>query len=164
MTPLLTPVRPARPAPPAVGWLGWLGVAVAAGVAFVSAAWEVFLAPLTVQWTSHGHAHWFRLPVALAGAIVVNAALTWFVRAVTGRIVLVMGAFVAWIAVILVASARTREGDLVLTGNNWVGVAVMFAGSTAFVVTAIALSLAEVRRATAGGHGEPGLARSPGTG
>jgi hypothetical protein len=117
-------------------WLTYVGGAVAVALAAVSAVWEAFLTPVAVQWTSGGHAHFVRLPIALVCAVAGNAALAWFTRAVTGRTVAVLAPSAVWTALMLAAAARTREGDLVLTGNNWVGLVTMFAGALAFAVVA----------------------------
>jgi hypothetical protein len=127
-------------------WLAWVGMVVAIGLAVVSAVWEAFLTPLTWEWTSGGHPHFVRLPVALVCAVVGNAALAWFTRAVTGKVLAVLAPFAAWVIPMLVAAGRTREGDLVLTSNNWVGLATMFAGALAFAVAAYWLVIRSVRR------------------
>ncbi|MDT4989748.1 MAG: hypothetical protein QOI74_3842 [Micromonosporaceae bacterium] len=148
---------PVRARPPRSGrWLTWLGGATAVGLAVVSAVWEAFLTPVAVTWTSGGHAHSVRLPVALLCAIVGNAGLTWYTRVVTGRVLTVMLPFLAWTTPMLFAASRTREGDLVLTSNNWVGIGTMFAGAVTFAATAYWLALRSLRR-----PGDPGIAFRP---
>jgi hypothetical protein len=127
-------------------WLPWIGMVVAVGLAAASAIWEAFLTPLALQWTSGGHPHFVRLPVALVLAIVGNAALAWFTYTVTGRVLAVLAPFAAWTIPMVVAAGRTREGDLVLTGNNWVGLGTMFAGALAFAVAAYWLVVRTLRR------------------
>jgi hypothetical protein len=119
---------------------------VAVGLAAVSAVWEAFLTPLAWHWTSGGHGHFVRLPVALVCAVAGNAALAWFTRAVTGKLLAVLAPFAVWTALMLVAAGRTREGDLVLTSNNWVGLVTMFAGALSFAVVAYWLTIRSVRR------------------
>jgi hypothetical protein len=126
-------------------WLAYLGGAIAVCLGFVSAVWEAFLTPAGVQWTSGGHAHFARLPLALLLAVAGNALLTWFTRTVTGRTLAVLAVFVAWMIPMLAASARTREGDLVLTSNNWVGLTTMFVGALAFAATAYWLTMRSLR-------------------
>jgi hypothetical protein len=99
-----------------------------------------------VQWTSGGHAHFVRLPLALVLAVAGNAALAWFTREVTGRTLAVLAPFVVWVGLMLVAAGRTREGDLVLTGNNWVGLVTMFAGALAFAAAAYWLTIRSLPR------------------
>jgi hypothetical protein len=127
-------------------WLAWVGILVAVGLAVVSAVWEAFLTPLAWHWTSGGHAHFIRLPVALVCAVAGNAGLAWFTRAVTGRILAVLAPFAAWTVPMVVAAGRTREGDLVLTSNNWVGLMTMFAGALSFAVAAYWLTMRTLRR------------------
>jgi hypothetical protein len=149
MTGELTVAEPAAPAPsprPDPAWLRWAGLAIATALAFVSSLWEAFLTPLTWSWTSGGHAHFVRLPVALACAIVGNAALVWFTREVTGKVLTVLLPCAAWTIPMLIASGRTREGDLVLTSNNWVSITTMFAGTLTFAVVAYWLTMRSLRR------------------
>jgi hypothetical protein len=127
-------------------WLPWAGLALAVALAAVSAVWEAFLTPLTLEWTSGGQAHFVRLPVALVCAVVGNAGLAWFTRAVTGKVLAVLAPFAAWVIPMVVAAGRTREGDLVLTSNNWVGLGTMFAGALTFAVTAYWLAIRSVPR------------------
>jgi hypothetical protein len=134
-------------------WLAWLGGAIAVGLAAASAIWEAFLTPVAVSWTSGGHAHSVRVPVAVVCAILGNAGLTWYTRVVTGRVLTVMLPFIAWTTPMLFAASRTREGDLVLTSNNWVGIGTMFAGALTFAATAYWLTLRSLRR-----PGDPGIA------
>jgi hypothetical protein len=127
-------------------WLAWAGILVAIGLAAVSAVWEAFLTPLAWHWTSGGHGHFVRLPVALVCAVAGNAALAWFTHTVTGKTLAVLAPFAAWTVPMVVAAGRTREGDLVLAGNNWVGLATMFAGALAFAVAAYWLVIRSLGR------------------
>jgi hypothetical protein len=54
--------------------------------------------------------------------------------------------FVAWTTPMVFAASRTREGDLVLTSNNWVGIGTMVAGALTFAASAYWLSLRSLRR------------------
>lgn len=128
------------------GWLAWVGALVAVGLAAMSALWEAFLTPLSWTWTSGGHAHYVRLPIALVLAVVGNSALAWFTRAVTGKVLAVLAPFAVWTGIMLVAAGRTREGDLVLTSNNWVALATIFVGALWFAVAAYWLVIRSVRR------------------
>jgi hypothetical protein len=141
-------VGTALPPPKATGdrWLAWAGGIIAVGLGFVSAVWEAFLTPLAVQWTSAGHAHFVRVPLALVCAVAGNTALTWFTRAVTGRILTVLAPFTGWTAAMLIASTRTAEGDLVLTANNWVSYTTMFVGALTFAVVAYWFVMRSLRR------------------
>jgi hypothetical protein len=133
-TPAAAPAKPPPEPPPA--WLAWVGALLAVALSVVSAVWEAFLTPLSYQWSGGGHLHSVRLPAAVVLAVIGNAALVWFTRKVTGRTIVVLAPFLAWIVPMLFASGRTREGDLVVTGNNWVGLVTIFAGATTFAVAA----------------------------
>jgi hypothetical protein len=105
-----------------------LGLAVAVAAAVLTALLEVFLTPLRLGQTLVG--------VSVLLAVVGNAALVTFtLRATSARWPIVLTAL-AWFAVMVAASGRTTEGDILLPGNNWVGPATIFAGSIAFAVAA----------------------------
>jgi hypothetical protein len=107
------------------------GAVVAMAGGLVTALIEVFLTPLRVGTV--------RLPVSPVLAIVGNVALVWFTYRATGkRAALVLPALV-WIAVMLLASGRTNEGDLLITGNNWVGLVTILIGTAAFAIAAYLL-------------------------
>ena len=114
------------------------GLVVFTALGAVSAVWEALLTPL--YW------HTTRIPLALVLALVGNAALAWATREVTGRASAVLLPAGAWAAVMFAAAARTTEGDLVLTSNNWIGLVTMFAGALAFAVTAYWLIVRSIRR------------------
>ncbi|MEV0391522.1 hypothetical protein [Polymorphospora rubra] len=78
-------------------------------------------------------------------ALVANVALSWFAyRAVGKRWAVALPAF-TWFAIMVVAAGRTDEGDLLLTGDNWVGLATIVAGSMAFAIMGFRLILAPAR-------------------
>ena len=103
------------------------GLVVATGLGGVTAVYEAFLTPLS--W------HGVRLPAALVLAVGGNAALVWFVRETSGRLVGVLLPAAAWVVMMFLAAGQTTERDLILTSNNWVGLATMFTGALAFAVT-----------------------------
>jgi hypothetical protein len=110
------------------------GTAVGAALAAVTAVWEVVLTPM--------HAHLagvsFRLPLATVLAVAGNAGLVWFTRLVTGRLGLALVPGLAWFVVILAAATKTGEGDLLIAGDNWVGLLTILLGSLAWAVAAYA--------------------------
>ena len=114
-----------------------VGFVVAVLLAVATATYEVFLVPL--RWDGA------RLPVSVAGALVVNLALAWFTVVVTRRRIAVVGPAAAWMVVMVAAATRTSEGDLVLTDNNWVGIVTMLAGSLTFAVAGYRLVLTAFR-------------------
>jgi hypothetical protein len=117
------------------------GLAVATGLGAVTAVWEAFLTPVS--------AHTTRIPVALVLAVVGNAALVWFTREVTGRLALGVLPAGAWVAVMFLAAGQTTERDLILTSNNWVGLATMFAGALTFAITGYWFAIRKPLRSTA---------------
>ena len=122
--------------------IGIVGFVVALLLAALSALFEALLTPL--YWGET------RFPLALPLAVLGNAALAWFTVTVTGRRLAAAGPAVVWTALMVVASSRTTEGDLVLTGNNWVGVATMLVGTVTFGVAGFLLVRAGVWPAEAG--------------
>jgi hypothetical protein len=112
-------------------WLRIAGGVVAVAGGLVSAVIEVFLAPLRIDTV--------RLPVSVLLAIAGNLILVWFTYRATGRRGLVVLPFLVWMVVMIRASGRTSEGDLLLTGDNWVGLVTIFAGTAAFALGAYRL-------------------------
>jgi hypothetical protein len=85
-------------------------------------------------------------------AVVANVALSWFApRAVGSRWALALPA-VVWFLLMVVAAGGTSEGDVLLAGDNWVGLVMIFAGSVTFAVMGFRMILAP-----RGAH--PGLPR-----
>jgi hypothetical protein len=134
------------PAKPPPAWLAWVGALLAVALSAVSSVWEAFLTPLSYQWSSGGHLHAVRLPAAVVLAVIGNAALVWFTRTGTGRTVVVLAPFLAWVVPMLFAADRTREGDWVVPPNNWVGLVTIFAGATTFAVAAYWLTIRTLPR------------------
>ena len=135
---------PPPSADPAAPWRRWLdlgirilGFLVAVCLTLLTAAFEVFLSAL----------HWnaYRLPVSVVAAVVVNVLLIWFTVVVTGRRLPVAAIAVLWVAVMVVASSRRTEGDLLLTDTNWVGIVMMLAGSLTYAVAGYRLVLTAFR-------------------
>jgi hypothetical protein len=143
--PEVTPpdVKPERwPVPGLVGpALRVAGFVTALVLAALTATFEAFLTPL--YW------HQTRMPLALVAAVVGNVGLVWFTAYVTGRRVAAAGPALVWVVIMVAASSRTSEGDLVLIDGNWVGIATMLAGSVAFALAGYRLILASTRPAAA---------------
>jgi hypothetical protein len=141
---------PASDRPPASG-AGWppapseggdlllraVGLLVAVVAAVVSAILEVFLVPVRIGTILIG--------VSVVLAVVGNLTLVWFTHLATGWRWAVALPALAWFAVFLPASSRTAEGDLLLIGNDWVGLATILAGSVAFAIGGSRLILAQNR-------------------
>ncbi|HZD98284.1 MAG TPA: hypothetical protein VE132_09005, partial [Micromonosporaceae bacterium] len=107
-----------------------VGVVIAVCLAAVTAFWEALLTPLHV--TIFGAV--VRLPIAPLIAVVLNIGIFWFGRVVTGRTGLALLPAVAWFVVIFAAGNRTSEGDILIAGNNWVGVVTILLGAVAWAV------------------------------
>lgn len=80
--------------------------------------------------------------VSVLVAIVANVALSWFAHATVGRRWAVVLPALPWFAMMVVAAGRTDEGDLLLSGDNWVGLAMIVAGAMTFAVMGFRLMLA----------------------
>jgi hypothetical protein len=120
-----------------------VGVVVGVGLAAVTAFWEALLTPLHV--TIFGAV--VRLPIAPLIAVVLNLAIFWFGRIVTGRTGLALLPAIAWFVVIFAAGNRTSEGDILIAGNNWVGVVTILLGALAWAVGGYVLILRSRREA-----------------
>lgn len=108
------------------------GTVVGVGLGALSALWEVMISPMHA--TIGGAL--VRVPLATLLAIVGNVGLVWFMKTVTGRLPLAALAGLAWFAVMFAASTKTAEGDLLLTGDNWVGVTTILLGSLSWAAAA----------------------------
>lgn len=115
------------------------GAIVATGLGAVLGLFEAFLTPLRLPHSTY-------LPVALLLAIIGNPALSWFAAEVTGKRFAAILPAGAWCAVWFIAATKTREGDLIITGNNWVGLVTLLAGPIAFALGIFLPVMLEQRR------------------
>ncbi|MEH0935645.1 hypothetical protein [Micromonospora psammae] len=72
------------------------------------------------------------VPVTIAAAI----ALSWFAYATVGRKWAVALPALPWFVLMSVAAVRSDEGDLLVAGDNWVGLGMITAGAMTFAVMA----------------------------
>ncbi|MBQ1071906.1 hypothetical protein KBX06_01805 [Micromonospora sp. C31] len=72
--------------------------------------------------------------VSVFVAIGANIALSWFAHEAVGRRWAVALPATPWFVLMAVAAVRTAEGDLLVTGDNWVGLAMIVAGAMTFAV------------------------------
>lgn len=128
------PVRPSSVAPVLDVGLRVIGGLVAVTAAVLTALVEVFFSVLRADGRPLG--------ASVVLAVVANLTLAWFAGRTVGRNWAVALPALAWFAVMVLASRRTAEGDLLLLGDTWVGVVTIFAGSIAFAVVAFRLILA----------------------
>jgi hypothetical protein len=100
------------PEPPPPLWLKIVGLLIACAGALLAALVGAFLTPFRLGTVL--------VPVSLILAVVGPIAFTRFAQAVTDHkgLSLIPGAI--WITVTVLFSARTTEGDLVLTQASWV--------------------------------------------
>ncbi|MFG3418411.1 hypothetical protein ACIBTZ_07935 [Micromonospora sp. NPDC049460] len=99
-------------------------VAVLGGV--LTGVLELLLATLRVGGQLIG------LSVVLA--VAANIALSWFAHEAVGRRWAVALPALPWFVLMAVAAVRTTEGDLLVAGDNWVGLAMIVAGAMTFAV------------------------------
>jgi hypothetical protein len=130
----------APPAPPA-RWVAGLettlkiiGGLVAVVATVATALVEIFYAPLRIGGVLVG--------ASVVLAVVANVALVRFTVAATGAKAVALLPPVIWFGLMMVASNRRTEGDILLAGENWVGLTTIFAGSLAFGVAGYRLILA----------------------
>ena len=102
------------------------GIAVATGLAVVSAWYEAGWCSLYVFSV--------RCPLSLVLALVGNASIVWFATFTTGRRGSGVIPAIAWCLVWFIGTNQTREGDLIVLSDNWVGVATTILGPLAFAV------------------------------
>ena len=124
-----------RPAGPA---LKIVGIVVVVLLGAMTALYEVLYSPL--------RAGTVRIPLSLVLAIVLNPLLALGAYWTTGRRLAALLPGLAWCVVFFAAATRTREGDLLLTDNNWVGLVTLLAGPVAFAVAVFVPIMREQQR------------------
>ena len=126
------------------------GTLVGVLLGVITAIWEALLTPLTFPGSTT-----VRMPVALVAAVVGNAAIVWFTYRVTRHVGLALLPGLAWLIVMGVAGTTTSDGDLILTGNNWVGLATIATGALAWAGTGywLIIKRANARAAESGETG-----------
>jgi hypothetical protein len=100
------------------------GTLVGLLLGFLTALWEIFASPL--------RAGGFPLPVSPVLAIATNVALVWFTRRVTGKTGLALLPGVVWFGTMMVAASKTQAGDLLIPGNDYMGLAAILLGALAW--------------------------------
>jgi hypothetical protein len=128
------PVAPRPPSRSAEVALRVTGVLVSVLAAVVTGVLEVLLAPLRVGGVLIG--------VAALVAVAANAAIGWFAVTTVGRRWAVGPPWVVWTVLMFgAAGVRTREGDQLLAGDNWVALVMILLGSLTFALHAYRLIL-----------------------
>jgi hypothetical protein len=117
---------PARPRPALDLALRVAGGVIAMLAGVLSAVLELLLATVRVGGQLIG--------VSALVAIGAGIALSWFAHEAVGARWAVVLPALPWFALMAVASVRTTEGDLLVSGDNWVGLAMIVAGAMTFAV------------------------------
>ena len=131
------------------------GLAVAILAAFFSGVLELFLTPLrwgdlTTIWRGDaiGSGHGPLLGLSILLAAVGNYAIAWFAVSTTGGRRWALGPpWALWtLLMLLAAGVRTNEGDYLLAGNDWIGLAMILVGSLTFAVYSYRMILQRLPR------------------
>jgi hypothetical protein len=157
------PAEPATALPTAPGgkaepWAGWEPIVRAGGVvvsivfAFVSAVLELLFSTLRAGdfvsiWRGDpiGSGHGPLIPLAVVLAVVGNIGIAWFAVGTTGRRWALGPPWALWTIVMLIAAGvRTHEGDYLLSGTNYVALAMILIGSLTFAIYAYRMILKQI--------------------
>lgn len=130
------------------------GVLVAVVAAFVTGVLELLLTTmragdLTSIWRGEpiGSGGGPLLGASILLAVVANYAIAWFAVSTTGRRWALGPPWAVWTLMMLfVAGMRTNEGDYLLAGNDWVGLAMILIGSLTFAVYSYRMILKRITR------------------
>ncbi|WP_320066593.1 hypothetical protein [Micromonospora sp. RTGN7] len=128
----IAPPQAPAPPPPGRSWrLLDLALRVAGGAVAVVGAVATGLLELIL---STARVDGRLIGVSVLVAVVANIALAWFAYATVGRRWAVVLPGAPWFVLMGAAAVRTSEGDLLLAGDNWVGLAMIVAGAMTFAV------------------------------
>lgn len=130
------------------------GVLVALVAAFVTGVLELLLTTmragdLTSIWRGEpiGSGGGPLLGASILLVVVANYAIAWFAVSTTGRRWALGPPWAVWTLMMLfVAGMRTNEGDYLLAGNDWVGLAMILIGSLTFAVYSYRMILKRITR------------------
>jgi hypothetical protein len=142
------PTEAGAATPPREPWGGWEpivragGVVVAIVFAFVSGVVELLLSTLRAGdfvsiWHGDpiGSGSGPLIPLSVVLAVVGNLAVAWFAVGTTGRRWALGPPWALWTVVMLIAAGvRTHEGDYLLSGTNYVALAMILIGSLTFAI------------------------------
>jgi hypothetical protein len=159
----------AAPSEPSAPWAGWEpivragGVVVAIVFAFVSAVFELLLTTLRAGdflsiWKGDpiGSGGGPLIPLAVVLAVVGNLGIAWFAVGTTGRRWALGPPWALWTIVMLIAAGvRTHEGDYLLSGTNYVALAMILIGSLTFAIYTYRMILKPIPRTPGSTSGKP---------
>lgn len=143
-----------------VPWRGWdpairvAGVVVSIVAAFLSGVLEVLLSTLRAGdvvtiWRGDpiGSGSGPLLGVSVLLAIAANLGIAWFAVGTTRRRWALGPPWALWTLLMLYAAGvRTHEGDYLLSGDNWVALGMILAGSLAFAIYSYRMILQGIAR------------------
>jgi hypothetical protein len=149
--------EPAPDAPPSRAWepvLRISGVVVAIVAAFVSGIVELLLSTFRAGdfvsvWSGDaiGSGGGPPIPVSIVLAVVLNYAIAWFAVSTTGKRWALGPPWALWTLLMLIAAGvRTREGDYLVSGDNWVALVMILLGSLTFAVYAYRMIMRRIPR------------------
>ncbi|NMO50465.1 hypothetical protein HH310_04565 [Actinoplanes sp. TBRC 11911] len=147
---------PAEPRPAAT-WepiLRIAGVVIAILAAFLSGVIELLLSPLRAgdfvsvwRGDSIGSGGGPPIPLSIVLAVVLNYVIAWFAVSTTGKRWALGPPWAVWTLFMLIAAGvRTREGDYLLSGDNWVALVMILLGSLTFAVYAYRMIMRGISR------------------
>jgi hypothetical protein len=111
-----------------------LGVVISLLATVLTGVLELFLTPLRVGGVPVG--------ATVLLAAVANTAIAWFAVHTTRRRWALGPPWALWTLMMIFASGmRTREGDYLLSGNDWIALVMILVGSLAFAVYAYRMIL-----------------------
>jgi hypothetical protein len=130
------------------------GVVVSIVAAFVTGVLELFLT--TLRWGDLSSI-WRGDPIGSGGgpllglsillAVVGNYAIAWFAVSTTGRRWALGPPWALWTLMMLFAAGvRTNEGDYLLGGEDWIGLAMILLGSLTFAMYSYRMILKGIKR------------------
>jgi hypothetical protein len=143
---------------PKPSWGGWerlirvFGVAVSVIAAFVTGVFELLLTTMRAgdllsvwRGDSIGSGGGPLIGLSVLLAIAGNLGIAWFAVTTTGRRWAVGPPWALWTLLMLFAAGvRTSEGDYLVSGTNWVAVAMILIGSLAFAIYTYRLILKRI--------------------
>jgi hypothetical protein len=130
------------------------GVVVAIVAAFVSGVFELLLSTFRAGdvasvWSGDAIGSGDGPPIGLSivVAVVLNYGIAWFAVTATGRRWALGPPWALWTLLMLFAAGvRTREGDYLLTGDNWVALVMILFGSLTYAVYAYRMIMKRIPR------------------
>jgi hypothetical protein len=116
------------------------GVVISIVATLITGFFEIILSPL--------RAGGVPICVAIVAAVVANYAISWFAYTTVGKRWAIGPPWALWtVFMLFAAGTRTTEGDYLISGDNWVALAMILVGSLTFAVFAYRMILKPPARA-----------------